>query len=68
MMVLMVLRQIWIPQPLYWALPWVAATVGAAGIVASGPSVGLLAVSWAVMSYGMVIMVVRLALGGLSHV
>jgi hypothetical protein len=62
------IRKIWLPRPIYQALPWIAALVGAAGFVAAGPSKLMVLASWVLMSYGMVIMVVRTALGGLSHV
>jgi hypothetical protein len=67
MMVLMLFKQILIPQPLYRALPWVAGVVGAIGFVAAGQSMLLLAASCAVMTYGLLIMVVRMCLEGLSN-
>lgn len=67
MMVLMLFKQIWIPQPLYRGLPWAAGVVGAAGFVAAGPSMLMVVVSWAVMTYGLLIMALRMCLRGLSN-
>lgn len=67
MMVLMLFKQIWIPQPMYRALPWVAGVVGAAGFVAAGPSMLMVVLSLAVMTYGLLIMALRMCLGGLSN-
>lgn len=61
-------QKIWLPRPIYQVLPWIASLVGAAGFVAAGPNTLMVLVSWVVMSYGLLIMVVRTALGGLSHV
>lgn len=67
MLVLMLWKRIWIPEPLYKALPVLAGLVGVTGFVASGPSMTLALVSWAVMSYGLLIMGLRMFLGGLSN-
>lgn len=67
MLVLMLWKRIWIPEPLYKALPGLAGLVGVTGFVASGPSMTLALVSWAVMSYGLLIMGLRMCLGGLSN-
>ena len=61
------MRKIWIPTRLYNALPWAAKVVGAAGFVAAGPSMLMVVVSWAVMTYGLLIMALRMCLGGLSN-
>lgn len=61
------LQQIWIPQPLYRALPCVAGLVGFAGIQAAGKSVGMLVIACPVMTYGLLVLVVRMSWGGLSN-
>lgn len=67
MMVLMLFKQIWIPQPMYRALPMVASVVGAIGMLEAGKSMGMLAVSGPLMTCGLLVMVVRMSWGGLSN-
>lgn len=67
MLAMMMLKEIWIPQPMYRALPWVAAAVGAIGMLEAGKSMGMLAVSGPLMTYGLLVLVVRMSWGGLSN-
>lgn len=67
MLVLMLWKRIWIPEPLYKALPVLAGLVGVAGFVASGPSMLMVLVSSGLLTYGLLIMLVRMCLEGLSN-
>ena len=58
------LKRIWIPIWLYRGLPWAAGVVGAAGFMASGASLLVVLLSWALMTYGVLIMGLRMCLGG----